>query len=412
MAEQQEPAGRLRPGLAVAGLTLGHAINDLYMGFLPGLLPLLVTRLKLSYAAAGLLVTVVTTSSHVIQPLLGYSADRIGRRVLVIVGPLISALAMCLLGVIDSYEALLTVLLIGSLGNALFHPTGASLTGSVSRRSPTSMAIFSAGGSVGYGLGPVVIVAAVAWVGPANSWSTVVLGLVTAGLMLAWVPRAVDAKENQPAVIGGERRLSWVLPLCLVFVVVTLRAAESTVFTTFAPLLFQKRGAALMLGSYAILGFSLAGAAGGLIAGPLCRRFSRKSITSLSLALAGVSLYYFLRVTGLPQLVSLLLFGAGLFAALPSNIVMAQELLPRHASTASGLVMGFAWGIGSLATTAVGSLADRLTPALGAALGLQRALEMSALLLLLAAAAALLLVERPGEAPPGASEAAETTGLA
>jgi FSR family fosmidomycin resistance protein-like MFS transporter len=406
----ERSAGGAENRRGVAALALGHGVNDLYMGFLPGLLPLLVDRLRLSYGAAGLLVTVVTTTSHLTQPLLGYGADRAGRRLFVVIGPVVTAAAMSGLGLVHSYEALLIVLLVGSLGNALFHPVGASLTGSVSRRSGTAMAVFSAGGNIGYGLGPVVAVAVVEWFGLPRIWLTVVVGLAAALIMLSALPRALDRRETAAPAPAGQARLHWVGPLLVLFVVVVLRAAEATVFTTFAPLLFVRRGAALILGGYVVLGFSLAGAAGGVIAGPLSGRLGKRWTTVLSLALAAVAWYPFLHTRGPLSAVLLLLLGAGVFAALPINIVMAQELLPRHASTASGLVMGLAWGVGSAATTAVGALADRLTPALGAAVALERAMGLSALLLVTAAVVALFLPETsrpslPAPEPIGEREA-------
>jgi FSR family fosmidomycin resistance protein-like MFS transporter len=46
-------------------------------------------------------------------------------------------------------------------------------------------------------------------------------------------------------------------------------------------------------------------------------------------------------------------------SSLPVNVVMGQELSPRHASTISSLLMGFAWGAGALLIGPVGALADR-----------------------------------------------------
>jgi len=396
----------------VAALALGHGVNDLYMGFLPGLLPLLVDQLHLSYGAAGLLVTVVTTTSHVAQPLLGYGADRAGRRLLVVVGPVITALAMSALGLANSYETLLVVLLVGSFGNAIFHPVGAALTGSVSRRSGTAMAIFSAGGNIGYGLGPVLAVAVATYFGLPRVLMTAVIGVAVAFVMLSALPRAVDHREPPPALPTGTARLHWLGPLAILFIVVTLRSAEATAFTTFAPLLVVRRGAAVMLGSYIVLGFSLAGAAGGVVAGPLSERIGKKRVTILSLALAAITFYLFLHTGGVLAGLLLLLLGAGLFAALPINIVMAQELLPRHASTASGLVMGLAWGLGSFVTTGIGELADRLTPALGPAVSLERALDVSAILLVAAAVAALFLPETGRPAAPVAKPIAEREAVA
>jgi FSR family fosmidomycin resistance protein-like MFS transporter len=67
---------------------------------------------------------------------------------------------------------------------------------------------------------------------------------------------------------------------------------------------------------------------------------------------------------GLPstQGVSLLMLlgfsGFLLLSSVPVNIVMAQELAPGNAATASSLVMGFGWGIGSILLTPFGAISD------------------------------------------------------
>jgi len=386
--ERQAPLNVRR---AVAALALGHGVNDLYMGFSPALLPALMDRLHLTYGVVGSLVTLVTVWTHISQPLIGYGADRVGRRYLVVLGPVISAVAMSWLGLVDSYQGLLLALVIGSIGNAIFHPVGASLVGTVSRGSGHAMAIFSAGGNIGFGLGSLVIVLVVAHLGLERTWTTVGFGLATAAFMFTSLPRGVEAAAAPRGERAGAARLHWLGPLLILFVVVVLRAAESTVITTFVPLLLHARGASLTLGGYAIFAYSLAGAAGGMLAGPLSGRLGTRWVTVLSLAVAAPAFYLFLHTGGAVAATLFLIGGAALFAALPVNIVMAQQLLPRHASTASGLVMGLAWGVGAISAKFVGNGADHLTASLGEALGLQRALDYSLLMVVAGAAAALLL---------------------
>ncbi len=406
---REEPGLNVRRG--VAALALGHGVNDLYMGFLPALLPALVLRLHLDYAQAGLLVTYVTLWSHVAQPLIGYGADRVGRRHLVVLGPLITTLAMSSLGLVGSYRGLVMALTLGSLGNALFHPLAASLTGTISRASRAAMALFSAGGSLGYGLGSLLIAEVVVLFGLERMWTMAGFGLVTVGFMYAALPRAVEATRT-PVVAGPEgERLHWVAPLLVLFVVVALRAAEGTVLTTFVPLLLSARGEGLEVGGWAILAYSVACAAGGMAGGPLSLRFGAKWVTVLSLALSVPAIVLFLLTRGPWAWGLLLLVGAFLFAALPLNIIMAQELLPRHASTASGIIMGLAWGVGSFSAKVVGAHADRLASSLGAAMGLQRVLEYSALLVLAGAVMAMFLPgKRGGGGGVGAARAKGTDG--
>jgi hypothetical protein len=62
-------------------------------------------------------------------------------------------------------------------------------------------------------------------------------------------------------------------------------------------------------------------------------------------------------------------------------------------------MMGLAWAVGGLSTTAVGAIADRLAISLGPVAGLARALDAVPLLALAAAALALLLPETRPPSP-------------
>ncbi len=55
---------------------------------------------------------------------------------------------------------------------------------------------------------------------------------------------------------------------------------------------------------------------------------------------------------------------AGFFgmAMMPSIVVKAQELLPDSAAVSSGIVMGLAWGVGSVGVLLTGALGDWIGP--------------------------------------------------
>jgi FSR family fosmidomycin resistance protein-like MFS transporter len=84
-----------------------------------------------------------------------------------------------------------------------------------------------------------------------------------------------------------------------------------------------------------------------------------------------------------PGIVCLILGSFVLQGSLPVNVVLGQELSPRHASIISSLLMGAAWGLGALLIWPIGILADRF--------GLQAALLTLSGLLLLGIACALAL---------------------
>jgi FSR family fosmidomycin resistance protein-like MFS transporter len=85
--------------------------------------------------------------------------------------------------------------------------------------------------------------------------------------------------------------------------------------------------------------------------------------------LGATPLYFaFLYLPDVPGLVALILGSFVLQASLPVNVVLGQELSPRHSSTISSLLMGAAWGVGALLISPIGALADHfgLTAALTA----------------------------------------------
>jgi FSR family fosmidomycin resistance protein-like MFS transporter len=292
---------------------------------------------------------------------------------------------------VNRYDLLLAVLVVGSVGTAAHHPPGAALVSAVAaRRSGIAMAVFTAGGSVGYGLGALVSAGLVASLGPWSTVLTMPVGLAAIAFLVAAMPRSMEPpRAPQSATPTG--RQHWVAGLAILYLVVMLRASAATMFTTFVPILFERRGEHLLLGGFMVFGFTMAGAASGLLGSALADRIGRRALTVTSLALGAPALYLFLHTTGAAQIVLLFACGASILSALPVNIVMAQRLLPRHASTVSGVVMGLAWGIGGLAATGLGALADHWALAMGEVNGLARAMDLIPLVPLAGAVLALAL---------------------
>src|SRR6185503_6989510 len=106
--------------------------------------------------------------------------------------------------------------------------------------------------------------------------------------------------------------------------------------------------------------------------------------------LGATPLYFaFLYLPDVPGLISLILGSFVLQSSLPVNVVLGQELSPRHASTISSLLMGAAWGVGALLIGPIGALAD--------VHGIPFALGCLAALLLLGFVCAVLLPHGTGE---------------
>jgi len=117
------------PWKRTALLFVGHLVNDGFASFFAPLLPLLIDRLDLSLAMAGLLGTVRIVVNSLMQPGLGYLVDRAQRPLLVVLGPILTVIAMSLIGRVANFTQLLVIMLVAGAGTALFHPAAAALVG-------------------------------------------------------------------------------------------------------------------------------------------------------------------------------------------------------------------------------------------------------------------------------------------
>jgi FSR family fosmidomycin resistance protein-like MFS transporter len=362
------PRSRLvGPGIRIAVMVaVAHALNDAYAAFLHPLLPRIMDRLGLNIALAATLATAFSVASSLVQPVAGYLADRFGRRLLVVVGPVISGVFLSLMGLAPSFEALFGLLVVGGLGSALFHPPGASYaaTGGGQRGSGLRFSVFSVGGAVGFAVGPLAAVAMVGWVGFEGLWMAMIPVLVFAPVLYLALPSGRSERPAMPP--PGPRTVLRLLagPLGLVFGISAAGAFAQRVFLTLTPIIGAGEGLSETQGA-AILSLYLAGQAfGTLTGGFLTDRMDRRR---LLMTLTALALPAHLLALGLP-----LGSGAGMSAAvlsgflnmaiLPPVVVLAQELVPRGAAVGSGVAMGLAWGVGSLLLPVAGALADAVGP--------------------------------------------------
>jgi len=357
-------------------LSAAHALNDGYGAFLAALMPLLIDRFGLSLAMAGLLSSIRSSAASFTQPVVGLMADRVGPRWLVLLGPAMTCTAMSILGVLPNYVALAAALVMAGLGTAAFHPAAAALAGGASEdRRGLAVSVFSAGGTIGVAVGPALIAALVGRFG---------LSVTPALLLPAWALVGVLV-WRMPPVARAVREVRLRLrthpqtgQLAKLWGIAVLREFVGASYMSFLSVLWVGRGASVTLGGLSLTVFALAGALGGIAGGRLSDRLGRRRVIVGALLAAVPFLYLFLITDGPLSMAFLALGGMLLLASNPVSVAFAQELFPEHRGTVSGLVMGFAWGVGALLITLVGYLGDLL--GLETALGLVTACLLPAAL--------------------------------
>ena len=153
-------------------LSLGHLVNDFYGLVLPFLLPTLIVAFQMDFFAAGLVSLATNLFGGLLQPLVGYWADRYGiRKRIMVAGFLLFALGLLLVGISTSYIMILAAWFVYGLGIATFHAQSTNfLTSAFPENKGRAMGIHGIGGAIGNFSVPLVVtflITAVAWRGTA-----------------------------------------------------------------------------------------------------------------------------------------------------------------------------------------------------------------------------------------------------
>ena len=361
------PRARRGRALTVAlTLTVAHLANDAYVAFLHPLLPRLMDKLGLSVALAAVLTMTLSLASSLPQPVMGYFADRVDRRWLVALGPIVSGVFLSLIGLAPTFGTLVLLLALGGLGSAFFHPPAVSLAGRVSEGKGSGMrvSIFSFGGHLGFAIGPLVAVAIVGFSTLEGLWVAMFPGILIGLATLALLPRPERDRVRVLPPSPGEVLRALAGPLGLVFGVSALAAFVQRAFLTMYPIVVAQAGGSETLGAVSLSAYLGFQAGGTIVAGLLTDRIDRTRLLAGICVLAAPA--HFLAVYLPPgsamAFAALACAGFLNMAVLPPTVVIAQEILPTGASIGSGIVMGLAWGAGTLGVGPVGVLADFVGP--------------------------------------------------
>jgi len=344
----------------VATIAGAHFVHDTYSSFLAPLLPLIQANLGISYTLVGSLVVFMQLPS-LLNPFIGYLADRISLRYFIILAPAITATLMSSMGLTSDYVTLALLLFATGISIAAFHAPAPAMIGRVAGlRVGTGMSIFMASGELARTLGPIVAVAGVGWFGLDGIWRLAVVGWLTSGI-LYWRLRNVSARPSQLrkaplAEIWPTARRVFPTLIWLMTGRVFMMAALTTYLAIFVK---DELGGSLWLAAISLTLLEGAGVVGALLSGTLSDRFGRKRVLLFLLGLAPILMLLFLY--GPTWLTIATLIGLGLTAISPQPVLLAlvQDEFPEHRAVANGVYLALSFLIRALGIWLVGMVADQ-----------------------------------------------------
>lgn len=344
-------------------LITGHFVTDINTGALPAFLPFIKESLDLSYTMTASIILVFNVTSSVIQPIFGYFSDRWSARWLLPVGCFIAPLGLGLLGFGSSYAWILIFVSLSGVGQASYHPEGFKIVNRLSgEKKASGNSLFIFGGNLGFAIGPILATLFFSHFGLRGSLWFILPGIAMAAVFLAtprWKEKedlSIRQAEYLEKPNSSRRRL---LPMTLLLLVVVFRSAARLGLLTFIPFYFISilHTDPMIAGKYLSV-FLLAGTAGTLAGGLIADRYGYRRFVLASLCLSSIFLYLFFFTTGSWSLIFFAVAGLILISSHAVTMAMGQSFMPQNVGMASGLILGLAMGIGGIATTFLGWVAD------------------------------------------------------
>ncbi|HZG58214.1 MFS transporter [Paenibacillus sp.] len=373
----------------VLGVSAIHMLNDSMQAVVPAILPALQQPLDLSYTQIGFVIFALNITSSLLQPVIGMYSDRKPSPFMLPLGMLMSLVGMAGIALAPNYFALLAAVVLVGLGSAVFHPEGSKVVFlAAGERRGLAQSIYQVGGNGGSSLQPLMTRYLFLPFGQlAAFWF---MGVAALAVAVSWFvsrwykgnmhlrrpkPRpasaAAGAEAGAPAgaagtdrTLGSETRRGGVaayvwLGMSLLVLLTFARSTYHTAILTYYQYFYAEQfGSTLAEAQLPLFVFGLVGVAGTFFGGPIADKFGSKTVIFGSMA--GTAPFA-MALPFLPEAwVVPVLMVIGFISMLGFSVVVvyAQLLMPNHIGTASGLIVGLAFGMGALGAVVLGSFID------------------------------------------------------
>ncbi|MFC1679654.1 MFS transporter [Elusimicrobiota bacterium] len=344
-------------------ISFGHLVHDVFTAFLAPILPLLIAKFSLSYAAAGL-ISVMLRMPSLLNPLVGAYIERWGLRKILVVCPAATAVGMCLMGAAPSYYAVLLLAAITSISTSLFHvPAPVLVQELAGRRVGAALSAFQMGGELARTVGPLLVLGALTFCPLERLYLLTPIGFLASAL-LYWRLRDLPRGRVSPGLKAGgavldtlrfDRTLFWgisgiVLSKCL----------TASIMATFLPAYLMAKGERLWFAGVALSIVEAAALVGVLLSGTLSDRIGRKRILVGLTAATPVAMLFFLYSSGWLRIPALILTGLSAFTTAPVILALIQRRGFPYPSVANGIYFAINFALGSAIVLLAGKLSDAI----------------------------------------------------
>jgi len=353
----------------LTGISVAHWVSHFHLFVLPMLFPFLKAQLGVGYIELGFALTVFGLVSGLTQAPIGYLADHIGARKVLLIGLSVGGLALIMLGLHLSYTSLVLCAALLGLANSVYHPCDYAILAAHmdEARMGRAFSIHTFAGFLGGAVAPAIMAALVASIGGLSALMVAgAVGPVVALLMVAMgLPdaRAAARKHGDDAPKPNVLTPA-IMMLTIFFMLLGLSNAGIANFGVVA--LMSGYGVAFGTANLALTCFLGASAIGVLAGGFLADRTERHGQVAAACFAINAAIVLVIAAVALPSLLlTTLMTIAGFLGGViaPSRDMLVRAAAPPGAAgRAFGIVStGFNFS-GILAPLLYGFIMDQKMP--------------------------------------------------
>jgi FSR family fosmidomycin resistance protein-like MFS transporter len=335
-----------------------HAVDDLYQGLVPAVVPYFVLDRGYGYVAATGLTLAAALGASIPQPFFGVLVDRRRLDWFAPAGVALAGIGLGLAGLAGPYPLVLALIFASGLGVAMFHPAAGKGAREAAGDSAAGMSIFAAGGSVGFFLAPVLATPALMAMGVGATALFIPPAVLIAFVMLRKHTRTA---AGPPKARAGTDRWG---PFAVLTGIEVVRSILWVGIITFIELYWIRHlGASHAVAGIALAGFMFGSVAGTLMGGRLADRFGAVRTTRIG-GVAIIPLLVLLRFVPDEYAAVAVALAVGIAINIPFAVLvkLAQDYLPTRPGTAAGVTLGLAMSVGGLFAPAFGLIAEHHGP--------------------------------------------------
>ncbi len=239
-------SGDQRRAISVAGIA--HALHDGYTDLIYILLPLWQVEFGLTYAALGLLRSVLVGAMAGLQIPAGFAAERFGAATILALGTALAGLGFCFAGASTGFVMLLGALAISGIGSSTQHPIASALVAQAfaGPRSLKALGTYNFTGD----LGKMTLPATLSLMLLAIAWRPALAILGSVGIAVAAVIYIATPRYERGVVVHprgdahtarDRKRQPFAFPLLVAIGVID--SATRMAFLLFLPFVLRNKGA-------------------------------------------------------------------------------------------------------------------------------------------------------------------------